>query len=104
MENSTQKVNIKEIVRQEYVSCLKSATYFTKKYCWIQNPTKGRMQFNLFRFQEKVNDLFQDTNNKYIIINKLQNIKNDIKKIKGKVHRVWFGIKFLVEVEDDNEC
>ena len=41
---------------------------------------------------------------KYIIINKLQNIKNDIKKIKGKVHRVWFGIKFLVEVEDDNEC
>ena len=44
--------NIKQIIKQEYVKCAKDPVYFMKKYCWIQHPTRGRIQFNLYPFQE----------------------------------------------------
>jgi hypothetical protein len=37
-----------------------------KKYCYIQHPTRGRIQFNLYPFQEKVLRLWRD--NPYDII------------------------------------
>ena len=33
--------------------------YFMKKYCLIQHPTKGKINCNLYPFQEKVLRLFQ---------------------------------------------
>jgi hypothetical protein len=39
-----------------------------KKYYWIQHPQRGRIQFNLYPFQEKV--LLQLQKNEYTIINK----------------------------------
>jgi hypothetical protein len=44
--------NIKQIIKQEYIKCAKDPVYFMKKYCWIQHPTRGRVQFNLYPFQE----------------------------------------------------
>ena len=44
--------NIKQIIKQEYIKCIGDPIYFMKKYCWIQHPTRGRIQFNLFPFQE----------------------------------------------------
>ena len=46
--------NIKQIIKQEYLKCIKDPVYFMKKYCWIQHPTRGRIQFNLYKFQEGV--------------------------------------------------
>jgi hypothetical protein len=46
--------NLKQIIKQEYVKCIGDPVYFMKKYCWIQHPTRGRIQFNLFPFQEGV--------------------------------------------------
>ena len=46
--------NIKQIIKQEYIKCAKDPVYFMKKYCWIQHPTRGRTQFNLYPFQEKL--------------------------------------------------
>lgn len=60
--------NIKEIIKQEFVKCAKDPVYFMKKYYWIQHPQRGRIQFNLYPFQEKVLKLFQ--NNEYLVINK----------------------------------
>ena len=57
--------NIKKIIAQEYIKCAKDPTYFMKKYCYIQHPTRGRILFNLYPFQEKVLHLFRD--NDYII-------------------------------------
>ena len=37
-----------------------------KKYCYIQHPKRGRIQFNLYPFQEKVLTLFQE--NSYSIV------------------------------------
>ena len=57
--------NIKKIVAQEYIKCAKDPAYFMKKYCYIQHPTRGRIQFNLYPFQDKILHLFRD--NDYII-------------------------------------
>ena len=58
--------DIKQIIRQEYIKCAQDPTHFMKKYCFIQHPQRGRIQFNLFPFQEKVLNLFQD--NPYNIV------------------------------------
>lgn len=63
-------LSVKDIIKQEYVSCLQNVPHFIKKYCWIQNPQRGRLLFNLFPFQDKITYLFQNTKNKYLIVNK----------------------------------
>lgn len=57
---------IKEVIKQEYIKCVNNPIYFMKRYCMIQHPTKGRMMFNLFDFQEDVLKDFQ--NNRHNII------------------------------------
>jgi len=59
-------INIKQIIRDEYVLCSRDPAHFMKKYCYIQHPTRGRIQFNLYPFQEKVLRLWRD--NPYDII------------------------------------
>ena len=49
--------NIKQIIKQEYIKCAKDPVYFMKKYCMIQHPTRGRIKFNLYPFQEGVLEL-----------------------------------------------
>lgn len=58
--------DIKQIIAQEYVKCGKDPAYFMKKYCYIQHPTRGRILFNLYPFQEKVLHLFRD--NQYLMV------------------------------------
>ena len=58
--------NIKQIIREEYLKCAESPAYFMKKYCYIQHPKRGRIQFNLYPFQERVLTLFQE--NPYSIV------------------------------------
>ena len=52
--------DIKKIIAQEYIKCAKDPAYFMKKYCYIQHPTRGRILFNLYPFQDKVLHLFRD--------------------------------------------
>jgi hypothetical protein len=58
--------DIKKVIRQEYLKCASDPIHFMKKYCFIQHPQRGRIQFSLYPFQEKVLALFQD--NPYSII------------------------------------
>jgi hypothetical protein len=58
--------DLKKIIRQEYLKCAKDPVHFMKKYCYIQHPQRGRIQFNLYPFQEKVLQLVRD--NPYSII------------------------------------
>jgi phage terminase large subunit GpA-like protein len=51
---------LKQAIREEYVRCAASPAYFMKKYCYIQHPKRGRIQFNLYPFQERVLTLFQE--------------------------------------------
>jgi hypothetical protein len=58
--------DVKQIIAQEYIKCGKDPAYFMKKYCYIQHPTRGRILFNLYPFQEKVLHLFRD--NQYLMV------------------------------------
>ena len=58
--------DLKQIIRQEYIKCAKDPVHFMKKYCMIQHPQRGRINFHLYPFQEKVMGLLQD--NPYSII------------------------------------
>ena len=58
--------DLKKVIRQEYLKCTKDPVHFMRKYCYIQHPQRGRIQFNLFPFQDKVLTLWRD--NPYSII------------------------------------
>src|SRR6056300_1114010 len=58
--------NLRQIIQQEYIKCAADPVHFMKKYCFIQHPQRGRIPFNLYPFQEKVLQLFQE--NPYSII------------------------------------
>ena len=60
--------NIKQAIKQEFVKCATDPAYFMRKYYMIQHPKRGRIQFALYPFQEKVLKLLQ--NNEYTITNK----------------------------------
>jgi len=60
--------SFKDIVKSEYIKCAQDPIYFCRKYYYIQHPTKGRMLFNLYPFQEAVLKQFQKGD--YLIINK----------------------------------
>ena len=62
------QVTIKDRVREEFMKCASDPVYFMKKYYMIQHPTKGRILFNLYPFQEKVLKSFLLPD--HIIINK----------------------------------
>jgi len=51
---------LKQAIREEYIKCAASPAYFMKKYCYIQHPKRGRIQFNLYPFQERVLKIFQE--------------------------------------------
>jgi hypothetical protein len=50
-ESSTQ--NLKDIIKIEYVKCLKDPIYFMKKYVKIQHPIRGTLPFLTYPFQDK---------------------------------------------------
>ena len=50
--------DIKKVIRQEYLKCAADPIHFMKKYCFIQHPQRGRIQFSLFPFQEKLGGYF----------------------------------------------
>jgi hypothetical protein len=56
----SENVNLKEVIRQEYIKCLQDPAHFMKKYCNIQHPQRGRVIFNLYPFQDKVLNLWKD--------------------------------------------
>ena len=64
--------DIKKVIRQEYLKCATDPVHFMRKYCYIQHPQRGRIQFNLYPFQEKVLTLMRD--NPYSIILKCRQL------------------------------
>ena len=54
MSANLQKGQLKQVIRSEFVKCVKNPAYFMKKYCQIQHPIRGKISFNLYDFQERV--------------------------------------------------
>ena len=51
---------IKEVIKKEYVKCAQDPAYFMKKYCMIQHPIQGKIPFELYDFQNKIVNEFQE--------------------------------------------
>jgi hypothetical protein len=49
----------------ELARCANDPKYFMKAHCYIQHPVKGRLQFELYDFQDELVDIYH--NNKYSI-------------------------------------
>ncbi len=62
------QANIKEIIKAEYIKCATDPVHFFRKYCYINHPTKGRVLFHLYPFQEEVLNDFRG--HRFTIINK----------------------------------
>ena len=60
------KKTLKEIIADEYKKCALDPIYFMKKYCIIQHPTRGKIPFHLYQFQENCLTDFKD--NRFNII------------------------------------
>lgn len=52
--------DIRELIKTEYKKCALSPTYFLRKYCYIQHSVRGRMLFDLYDYQEKAIDAFEE--------------------------------------------
>jgi len=50
---------------QELALCSQDPKHFMKEHCFIQHPTKGRMKFDLYDFQEELVDTYHE--NRYSI-------------------------------------
>jgi len=47
------KKQLKEAIKREYAKCATDPVYFLGKYGIIQHPVRGKVNFNLYDFQEK---------------------------------------------------
>ncbi len=43
---------LKQIIKEEYIKCATNPAYFINKYCMIQHPTRGKIPFHLYPYQE----------------------------------------------------
>ena len=64
MSNNTK--NLKDIIKEEFAKCAANPVYFMKRYAKIQHPTRGKILFDLYPFQEDV--LRQFNKNRYNIV------------------------------------
>ena len=58
--------DLKQAIQREYLKCASDPVHFMRKYCTIQHPTKGKIKFDLYNFQENCLRDFKD--NDYNII------------------------------------
>jgi hypothetical protein len=59
-------LSLKDVIKEEYKKCAADPVYFMRKYCKIQHPTKGKLRFELFPYQEKT--LIQFKENRYNLV------------------------------------
>ena len=63
---------LKEVIKQEYIKCVKDPAYFMRKFCMIQHPIQGKIPFDLYDFQEKTINEIQE--NRFNIILKARQL------------------------------
>jgi hypothetical protein len=61
-----ENVDYKKIIQQEYIKCAQDPMYFFRKYMYIAHRSRGRIKFDLYKFQELAFD--QIINNDYNIV------------------------------------
>ena len=55
-----QKEQITHAQATELAKCIQDPKYFMTEHCWIQHPTKGRLKFDLFPYQQELVDTYHE--------------------------------------------
>lgn len=63
---------LKEAMKKEYLKCAMDPVYFMRKYCIIQHPQRGKVNFNLYDFQAET--LKKIVTNNYTVILKARQL------------------------------
>lgn len=58
---------IKKHIKQEYIESARNPLHFFKKFCYIQHPTRGRILFNTYPFQDQTFKLLTRDQNSIIL-------------------------------------
>jgi len=53
-------VELKKIIREQYIRCAKDPAFFMTKFCYIQHPDRGKIRFDLFEYQKNTLHEFLD--------------------------------------------
>lgn len=95
-QSSTQEVSIRQIAEQEFMRCAVDPVYFFKKYAKIEHPIKGRINFDLYPFQEDVLRDLKD--NRFNIVNKSRQMGITTLLAGDSLHNMLFveGFKIVV--------
>ena len=72
---------------QEYIKCSKDPAYFTKTYCKVIHLDKGLVDFNLYPYQEKMFEHFN--NNRFTIV---LACRQSGKSISSVAYMLWYAI------------
>ena len=47
---ASDKKQLKQAIRTEFLKCAQDPVYFLRKYCVIQHPQEGKIKFNLYDY------------------------------------------------------
>ena len=53
-------VELKRIIREQYIRCAKDPAFFMINFCYIQHPDRGKIRFDLFEYQKNTLQEFLD--------------------------------------------
>lgn len=67
MAQKSQSELLKERIKEEYIKCKKSCSYFLNRYCYIQHPKRGKVKFDMYPFQENALDDIQNNQNTIVL-------------------------------------
>jgi len=71
----------------EYRKCMKDPAYFARKYCKVINLDKGLIPFDLYPYQEKMFNHFQD--NRFSIV---LACRQSGKSVSASIYILWYAI------------
>ena len=76
------EVNLKQVIKREYLKCLEDPIHFMRKYCTIQHPQKGKVKFDLYPFQERCLTNFKIVHLYKAILCNIERFKKEINTVK----------------------
>lgn len=88
------QIKIKEEIKKELFRCKNDIIYFLKTYAKIQHPSRGKIPFKLYPFQEKVLEAFQA--NRFNIILKGRQLGLSTLISGFLVHQMMFKEDYIV--------
>lgn len=91
---SAAKQSLQEIIKQELQKSAQDVAYFSREYCLIEHPTKGKIHFELYPFQ--VSTLLQFQEHRFNIVLKSRQMGISTLSAMFCLHQMLFKANFKI--------